>query len=243
MKKAALIPARMAASRFPGKLLKSLGGRSVISATWQATVDSGLFDTVMVVTDSKEIEEDIKQYGGKVFRSTRSFESGTDRIAEAAVRIDADVIVNVQGDTPFISTGGLESLVEQFEDSSVEVASLMDVITDPQMIQDPNVVKVCVDHKNDSLFFSRSIIPFPRNQEIAIRHYRHIGVYAFRKYALLSFTGWPVTPLETAEKIECLRFLENGMKLRMCLIDQIGVDINTQEDLEKARQYLSDRHL
>jgi 3-deoxy-manno-octulosonate cytidylyltransferase (CMP-KDO synthetase) len=117
------------------------------------------------------------------------------------------------------------------------------VITDPQMIQDPNVVKVCVDHKNDSLFFSRSIIPFPRNQETAVRHYRHIGVYAFRKYALLSFTGWPVTPLENAEKIECLRFLENGMKLRMCLIDQIGVDINTQEDLEKARQYLSDRHL
>ncbi len=242
MKKAALIPARMAASRFPGKLMKPLGGKSVIANTWQATVDSGIFDTVQVVTDSDEIEAEIKKYNGLVFRSTEEFASGTDRIAEAAIDLDAEVIVNVQGDTPFISKAGLKNLVDQFEDTAVEVASLMDIITDKDMIADPNVVKVCVDQKSDSLFFSRSPIPYHRDRHRAVTYYRHIGVYAFRKYALISFTGWPVTPLEDAEKIECLRFLENGMKLRMCLIDQIGVDINTREDLEKARQFLSGRH-
>lgn len=238
MKKAALIPARMAASRFPGKLMQPLGGKTVIAMTYLATVDSNLFDTVQVVTDNDEIEEEIKKYGGSVFRSTKDFESGTDRIAEAAVQLDADVILNVQGDTPFINRSGLREVLAQFEDPSVDVASLMDIITDEQMLNDPNVVKVCVDVKNNSLFFSRSLIPYPRSGSSAVVHYRHIGVYAFRKTALLAFTSWPITPLEDAEKIECLRFLENGIPLRMCLIDQIGVDINTAEDLERAKRFL-----
>lgn len=239
MKKLALIPARMAASRFPGKLVQPLGGKTVIALTWEATVESGLFDSVVVVTDSNEIETEIRKYGGEVFRSTREFESGTDRIAEAVLHIEADVIVNVQGDTPFINRSALRELVAQFEDPSVMVASLMDVITDPSMLNDPNVVKVCVDNKMNSLFFSRSLIPFPRNSEEAVIHYRHIGVYAFRKPALSAFTGWAPTPLEMAEKIECLRFLENGVPLRMCVVDQIGVDINTEQDLEKARLQLN----
>lgn len=233
-----MIPARMAASRFPGKLMQPLGGKTVIAMTYLATVDASLFDTVLVVTDSDEIEAEIRKYGGEVFRSTKEFESGTDRIAEAAEQLDAEVILNVQGDTPFINRAGLRDILAQFEDASVNVASLMDVITDKEMLNDPNVVKVCVDNRNNSLFFSRSLIPYPRNESISVVHYRHIGVYAFRKSALLAFTSWPVTPLEDAEKIECLRFLENGIPLRMCLIDQIGVDINTAEDLEKAKKYL-----
>jgi 3-deoxy-manno-octulosonate cytidylyltransferase (CMP-KDO synthetase) len=241
MRKAALIPARMAASRFPGKLMQPLGGKTVISMTYLATRESGLFDDVCVVTDSDEIENEIRKYDGNVFRSTKEFESGTDRIAEAATGLDADVILNVQGDTPFINRSGLRDILSQFEDASVQVASLMDVITDEEMLRDPNVVKVCVDNKNNSLFFSRSLIPYPRNNASAVVHYRHIGVYAFRKSALLEFTRWPITPLEDAEKIECLRFLENGIPLRMCLIDQIGVDINTAADLEKAKKYLDQR--
>ena len=241
MKKAALIPARMAATRFPAKLMQPLGGKTVIAMTYLATVDSGLFDKVQVVTDSDEIEQEIKKYGGEVFRSTKDFESGTDRIAEAAADLDSDVILNVQGDTPFISRSGLKDILSQFNDASVQVASLMDVITDAEMLNDPNVVKVCVDNRNNSLFFSRSLIPYPRNQSVSVVHYRHIGVYAFRRSALLAFPGWPITPLEDAEKIECLRFLENGISLRMCLIEQIGVDINTAADLEKAKQYLDQR--
>lgn len=243
MRKAALIPARMAASRFPGKLMQPLGGKTVIAMTYLATLESKLFDTVQVVTDSDEIEAEIKKYGGKVFRSTKEYESGTDRIAEAAENIDADVILNVQGDTPFVNRTGLRDILAQFEDASVNVASLMDKITDPEMLNDPNVVKVCVDAKNNSLFFSRSLIPYPRSRSGSVVHYRHIGVYAFRKSALLAFTSWPVTPLEEAEKIECLRFLENGIPLRMCLIDQIGVDINTADDLEKAKKFLDHQAL
>jgi 3-deoxy-manno-octulosonate cytidylyltransferase (CMP-KDO synthetase) len=236
MKQIAVIPARYAATRFPGKLMELLGDRPVITRTYEAALATGLFDAVIVATDSDVIAGEIRSRGGTVAMTRDDHESGTDRIAEAVAHIEADVIVNVQGDTPFVNTDALRRLLHLFTDESVQVASLMDPITDPDELQNPNVVKVVVDKNQNSLFFSRSVLPYPRNTAITIPHYRHIGVYAFRKKALLQFTLWPVTPLEDAEKIECLRFLENGIPLRMALTDPIGVDINTPEDLIKARE-------
>ena len=238
MKKIAVLPARYAATRFPGKLMQLLGDKTVIARTYQATVATRLFDEVVVATDSAIIAEEIQRYNGKVFMTRSDHESGTDRIAEAIQDLDVDVIVNVQGDTPFVNGPALQKLIALFDDSKVQVASLMDVIQEASALQDPNVVKVCVDQQMNSLFFSRSVIPYPRNTSISITHYRHIGVYGFRKAAILQFTQWPMTPLEDAEKIECLRFLEHGIPLRMALTEPMGVDINTPEDLVKAHQSL-----
>jgi 3-deoxy-manno-octulosonate cytidylyltransferase (CMP-KDO synthetase) len=238
MKKIAMIPARYEASRFPGKLMQLLGDRTVITTVFQAVRDTGLFDDVVVVTDSDIIFKEIEAAGGHPVMSVKEHESGTDRIAEAAEHMDVDIILNVQGDTPFIHKEPLEKLLALFGDETVQVASLMQPITDEITLADPNRVKVCVDKQMNSLLFSRSIIPYPRNTKAAIAHYEHIGVYAFRKRALLDFTYWPLSPLEDAEKIECLRYLENGVRLRMAITDYIGVSIDTPADLDKARDLL-----
>lgn len=238
MKVIALIPARYGATRFKGKLLAQLKGKSVIRHTYDATVATELFDDVIVVTDSDEIFKEITGNGGKAMMSKGEHESGTDRIAEAARDLEADVIVNVQGDTPFVKKEPLEKLLLQFGDSTVKVGSLMQLLTEQELIEDPNYVKVAVDKQMNALFFSRSVIPYPRNKSISIPYYEHIGVYAFRKKALLDFTNWPVTPLEDAEKVECLRYLENGVPLRMVVTDFIGVEIDTPEDLQKAERLL-----
>jgi len=230
-----MIPARYEASRFPGKLMQMLGDKTVIRRVYEAAKNTNLFDDVIVVTDSDIIEKEIRSVGGSVIRSKKQHESGSDRIAEAAVDLDVDIILNVQGDTPFIKKEPLEKLLTLFSDETVRVASLMQIISDEKVISDPNRVKVVVDKKNNSLLFSRSIIPYPRNENASVNYYEHIGVYAFRKQALLDFTSWPVTPLEDAEKIECLRYLENGTPLRMALTNYIGVSIDTPEDLEKAK--------
>jgi 3-deoxy-manno-octulosonate cytidylyltransferase (CMP-KDO synthetase) len=238
MKKVALIPARYDATRFKGKLMAELKGKSVIRHTYDATVATGLFDEVAVVTDSDIIYNEIMTHGGKAIMSQKEHESGSDRIAEAAENMDVDIIVNVQGDTPFVKKEPLEKLLAQFGDRTVEVASLMQLLTDEKLIADPNYVKVAVDKNMNSLFFSRSVIPYPRNKDLPISYYEHVGVYAFRKQALLNFTSWPVTPLENAEKIECLRYLENGIPLRMVITKYIGVEIDTPEDLERAKQLM-----
>ena len=238
MKKIAMIPARYAASRFPGKLMQLLGGKPVIRHTYDATVATGLFDEVIVVTDSEIIFTEITAAGGNAVISKFEHESGSDRIAEAAADIDVDIIVNVQGDTPFVKREPLQKLLEQFDDSSVQVASMMQVLAKQTDIDNPNFVKVAVDKNMNSLFFSRSVIPYPRDNDFPTIYYEHIGVYAFRKQALMSFTGWPVTPLEAAEKIECLRYLENGVPLRMVVVDYMGVEIDTPEDLVRANTLL-----
>jgi 3-deoxy-manno-octulosonate cytidylyltransferase (CMP-KDO synthetase) len=230
----AMIPARYAATRFPGKLMQLLGDKTVIRHTYDATVATGLFDDVIVVTDSEIIFTEITAAGGNAVMSKNEHESGSDRIAEAAADMDVDIIVNVQGDTPFIKKAPLEKLLQQFNDPSVQVASMMQVLTDRNDILDPNFVKVAVDKQMNSLFFSRSVIPYPRDKNAPVTYYEHIGVYAFRKKALLDFTQWPITPLEASEKVECLRYLENGIPLRMIVVDYMGVEIDTPEDLERA---------
>lgn len=237
----AFIPARYAATRFPAKLMQMLGNKTVIRHTYDNTVATGLFDDVIVVTDSDTIYNEIVLNGGKAVMSKGQHESGTDRIAEAAADMEVDVIVNVQGDEPFVKREPLQKLLDVFkgeESQKVEVASLMQELEDENSIADPNYVKVAVDKNMNSLMFSRSVIPYRRDKEVAITYYEHIGVYAFRKDALLKFTNWEMTPLEKAEKIECLRFLENGIPLKMVVTNYMGVEIDTPEDLQKAAALL-----
>jgi 3-deoxy-D-manno-octulosonate cytidylyltransferase len=234
----AFIPARYAATRFPAKLMQVLGGKTVIRHTYDNTVATGLFDEVYVVTDSEIIFNEITSHGGKALMSKKEHESGSDRIAEAIEHLNIDIVVNVQGDEPFVKKEPLEKLIAVFKDEKVEVASLMQALTNSDLIADPNYVKVAVDKNMSALFFSRSVIPYPRNTEIAIPYYEHIGVYAFKKQALLNFTNWPISPLEAAEKIECLRYLENGVPIKMVVTSYMGVEIDTPEDLIKAAALL-----
>jgi 3-deoxy-manno-octulosonate cytidylyltransferase (CMP-KDO synthetase) len=241
MKIAAFIPARYAATRFPAKLMQMLGNKTVIRHTYDNTVATGLFDEVYVVTDSDIIFQEISSHGGKAIMSIKSHESGSDRIAEAAANMEIDIIVNVQGDEPFVQRDPLEKLLATFKGvngETVKVASLMQELKDISLIEDPNYVKVAVDRNMNSLFFSRSVIPYPRDASLAITYYEHIGVYAFRKESLMQFTNWPITPLEAAEKIECLRYLEYGIPLRMVVTTYMGVEIDTPADLIKAAQLL-----
>lgn len=241
MKRIAFIPARYAATRFPAKLMQILGDKPVIRHTYDNTLATRLFDEVIVVTDSEIIYNEIANNGGKAVMSKRVHESGSDRIAEAVEEIDVDIVVNVQGDEPFVKREPLEKLLQLFdpiEGKNVEVASLVQVFTDEKAITDSNYVKVALDKNMNALFFSRSVIPYPRSKENTVTYYEHIGVYAFRKQALLKFTKWTTTPLEAAEKIECLRYLENGIPIKMAIVDYMGIEIDTAEDLKKAAAYL-----
>lgn len=237
-----MIPARYAATRFPAKLMQVLGNKTVIRHTYDNTVATGLFDEVYVVTDSDIIFKEITSHGGQAIMSRKPHESGSDRIAEAAADMNIDIIVNVQGDEPFVKREPLEKLLSVFENESghtVQVASLMQVLKEQALIEDPNYVKVAVDRNMNSLMFSRSVVPYHRDKNAPVVYYEHIGVYAFRKQALMNFTSWAITPLEAAEKIECLRYLENGVPLKMVVTEYMGVEIDTPEDLARAATLIS----
>jgi 3-deoxy-D-manno-octulosonate cytidylyltransferase len=236
MKVVAMIPARLEASRFPKKLVQDLNGKTVIERTFQAAVETGLFHEVYVVTDAQEIGSLFNQ--NQVIYSEKEHETGSDRLAEAAAKIEADVIVNVQGDEPFIDTQSLGLLVDVFKkdaDEQIDLASLKTPIEDEAQINNPNVVKVICDQNDFAMYFSRSAIPYNRAQLIDVLHYKHIGVYAFRKDALIEFSKLEIKALEAAEKIEAIRFLEHNRTMKMVTtqIDNVGID--TPEDLERAR--------
>ncbi|WP_254073646.1 3-deoxy-manno-octulosonate cytidylyltransferase [Cellulophaga sp. HaHaR_3_176] len=239
MKRIAMIPARYAASRFPAKLMQDLGGQPVIIRTYQATVQTQLFDDVYVVTDSDIIFDVVVAAGGKAIMSKKEHECGSDRIAEAIEDMDVDIIVNVQGDEPFIDKESLANVLSVFDNDpkeEIDLASLMFKITDIEEISNPNAVKVIVDTNNVALYFSRSPIPYPRDKDVDTIYYRHKGIYAFRKRALLDFQRLPMLQLEATEKIEAIRYLEYGKKLKMVETDVSGIGIDTPEDLEKAKK-------
>lgn len=239
MKIIAVIPARYASTRFPAKLMQDLGGKSVIVRTYEAAIATNLFDDVFVVTDSTLIYNEIIANNGKAIMSIKEHESGSDRITEAVENIDVDVVVNVQGDEPFIDKKPLKELIEVFKedtDKKVDLASLMFQITDKEEINSPNNVKVIVDQQNFALYFSRSVIPFPREENVGVRYMKHIGIYAFRKEALLDFYSLPMLSLEASEKLEQLRYLEYGKRIKMVETAHGSIGIDTPEDLEKARK-------
>jgi 3-deoxy-manno-octulosonate cytidylyltransferase (CMP-KDO synthetase) len=242
MKIIAVIPARYASTRFPAKLMQDLGGKTVILRTYEAALNTQLFDAVFVVTDSDLIFDEIISHGGKVIRSIKEHESGSDRIAEAIKNLDVDIVVNVQGDEPFIDGEPLAKIIEVFRndlDEKIDLASLMREITNEEDINNPNNVKVVVDQNGFALYFSRSVIPYQREKNVGVRYLQHIGIYAFRKQALLDFYTLPMQSLEASEKLEQLRYLEFGKRIKMIETDHVGIGIDTPEDLEKARKMLS----
>jgi 3-deoxy-manno-octulosonate cytidylyltransferase (CMP-KDO synthetase) len=241
MKIIAVIPARYASTRFHAKLMEDLGGKTVILRTYEAAKKSNLFDDVFVVTDSDLIFKEIAGNGGKAIMSIKEHESGSDRIAEAVENMDVDIVVNVQGDEPFIDTEALEKLIEVYKNDSekkVDLASLMSEIKDEQEINNPNNVKVVVNQNGFALYFSRSVIPYPREVNVGVRYMKHIGIYAFRKQALMDFYNLPMKSLEASEKLEQLRYLEFGKSIKMVETSHIGIGIDTKEDLEKARKLI-----
>ena len=240
MKVIAAIPARYAASRFPGKLIADLHGKPVIQHTYENVHQSGLFDRVIIITDNSEIESVVLGFGGDVIRSQKHHQCGSDRIAEAIFDSDVDIVINVQGDEPFIHPDGLASLIEVFKSDTkkeIDLASLMIPISDE--INNPNVVKVITDLYNRALYFSRSAIPHQRSKETHATVYKHVGVYAFRKSALIDFYEHAPTPLELAEQIEAIRYLEMGKTIQMIETQFEGVGIDAPEDLERAKKLMS----
>jgi len=239
-----MIPARYGASRFPGKLMQDLAGKPVIVRTYEAAKATNLFDEVYVVTDSDVIFQEIETYGGKAIMSQKTHDCGSDRIAEAVENMDVDIVVNVQGDEPFTSREGLEKVLAVFNEpdaDKIDLASLMTEIHDWKEISDPNCVKVIVDKDSFALYFSRSPIPYPRDKNVEMQYYKHKGIYAFRKQAIMDFYRLPMRSLEAVEKIECIRYLEYGKNIKMAVSNTTGVEIDTPEDLVRANKLLKEK--
>lgn len=236
-----MIPARYDSQRFPGKLMKDLCGKTVILRTYESALQSGLFNDVRIITDSKIIFDEIVSHNGKALMSRKPHQTGTDRIAEFAGEIDAEIIINIQGDEPFINTKDLSNLIEVFEKDIyevVDIASLMIKIDNKDDFLNPNQVKVVTDEDNFAIYFSRAPIPYSRDN-IFEKAFKHIGVYAFRKEILQEIAILPPTDLEQIEKLENLRFVQNGMMIKMLETDTVNFGIDTETDLIKARRYLN----
>tara|TARA_B110000444_G_C18850182_1_gene604939 strand:+ start:1540 stop:2277 length:738 start_codon:yes stop_codon:yes gene_type:complete len=238
MKIIAVIPARYGSKRFPGKLLEKLGDKTIIEQTYLAALSTSLFDNVYVATDNKNIFSLIKNLGGNSIMSIGNFDCGSDRIASAIIDMDVDIVVNIQGDEPFMNKNSLSALINILKEDlnkEISLASLMTKIIDTNLISDPNTVKVIVDNQDFAIYFSRFGLPFRSDISNTSISYKHIGVYAFRKNALINFYNSKMTPLEKSEKIECLRYIENGQKIKMINTAYEGVSIDTPEDLEYAK--------
>ncbi|MAW95094.1 MULTISPECIES: 3-deoxy-manno-octulosonate cytidylyltransferase [unclassified Leeuwenhoekiella] len=237
----AMIPARYEASRFPGKLMQDLEGKPVIIRTYEAAKATKLFDEVYVVTDSEEIKKAVEQASGKVIMSRVEHSCGSDRIAEAVQELDIDIVVNVQGDEPFTNAEDMRNVLQVFYEEGAEYIDLASLMTPMRLqteIENPNNVKVIVDQNNFALYFSRAPIPYPRDRDIDVTYYKHKGIYAFRKEAVLDFARLPMRELEASEKIEAIRYLEYGKRIKMVYSDTPAIGIDTPQDLEEARNIL-----
>lgn len=218
----------------------------MIRRTYEAACATGLFDEVFVVTDAQLIADEIRKHSGKALLSQTEHESGSDRIAEAVRGLETDIVLNVQGDEPFIDRESLAELIGVFRtdaERKIDLASLMTPLHGRDAIDNPNHVKVVTDAHGFALYFSRAPIPYNRDNADNAVYFRHIGVYAFRKQALLDFASWPPSRLETLEKLEQLRYLEHGKRIRMIQTAHSSIGIDTPEDLERARLFLQQQSL
>ena len=247
MKFIGLIPARYASTRFPGKPLALLGGKPVIQRVYEQV--TSVLDDACVATDDERIYNCVKEFGGKVVITRTDHKSGTDRIEEAIEKIggDYDVIVNIQGDEPFIQRSQIETVCSCFDDEETQIATLGKPFTSMDAVANPNSPKIVVDNNNFAMYFSRSIIPFVRGKEQTewLDHYpflKHLGIYAYRREVLRKITQLPQSSLEIAESLEQLRWLQNGFKIKVGLTDIETVGIDTPEDLERAERELALRY-
>lgn len=246
MKFLGIIPARYASTRFPAKPLAMLGGKTVIQRVYEQV--AGVLDDAYVATDDERIEAAVKAFGGKVVMTSVHHKSGTDRCFEAATKIggDFDVVVNIQGDEPFIQVSQLRSIQACFDDPATQIATLVKPFTPDnglEALENPNSPKVVLSKNNNALYFSRSVIPYLRNVEKSqwLSHhtfYKHIGLYAYRLEVLKEITALPQSTLELAESLEQLRWLENGYVIKAGITDVETIGIDTPQDLERAEQFL-----
>ena len=240
----AVIPARYASTRFPGKPLADLGGRTLVDRVYTAVVDTALFDAVVVATDDERIYREVERFGGTAVMTSPDHPSGTDRVAEASRFFpEASIVVNVQGDEPFVQAGQLRGLLDAFTDASVSIATLATPITEEQPLLSPNVVKVVRDARGGALYFSRHAIPFLRDVPMGRwlherKHLQHLGVYAFRAPVLQALTQLPPSDLERNESLEQLRWLDAGYRIYVELTERPTIGIDTPSDLETARKLL-----
>ena len=236
MKIVAAIPARLNSSRLPKKLLRDICGKTLITRTYEATVNSNLFDDVLVITNSSEIIAELESSKVKYIFDDENYQTGTDRIAGVASKIEADIIINVQGDEPFINSNTIESILNTFKhdkENNIKIVSVMTPIKDDQELKNPNNVKVFTDVSNNAIYFSRHPIPFKIDLNISKAH-KHVGIYAFRKKSLIEFAKLNVGELESSEKIEALRLIENDIKIKMINSNDTFIGIDTEEDIQKA---------
>ena len=236
MRIVAAIPARLNSSRLPKKLLRDICGKTLITRTYEATVNSNLFDDVLVVTNSSEIIAELESSKVKYIFDDENYQTGTDRIAGVASKIEADIIINVQGDEPFINSNTIESILNTFKhdkENNIKIVSVMTPIKDDQELKNPNNVKVFTDVSNNAVYFSRHPIPFKIDLNISKAH-KHVGIYAFRKKSLIEFAKLKVGELESSEKIEALRLIENDIKIKMINSNDTFIGIDTEEDIQKA---------
>ena len=246
MKFIGVIPARYASTRFPGKPLAMLGGKSVIQRVYEQV--SSVLDSAYVATDDERILQAVEAFGGKAVMTSPDHKSGTDRIEEAVRKIGGsfDVVINVQGDEPFIQRSQLEEIIRCFDDAETQIATLGKPFDKAQgfaAVENPNSPKIVVDNRGYALYFSRSVIPFIRGKESAewMDHYpflKHLGIYAYRTKVLHEITRLPQSSLELAESLEQLRWLQNGYRIKVGLTDVETVGIDTPEDLERAEAFL-----
>ncbi|MCI1741402.1 MAG: 3-deoxy-manno-octulosonate cytidylyltransferase [Prevotella sp.] len=238
-----IIPARYASTRFPGKPLAMLGGKPVIQRVYEQASET--LSCVYVATDDVRIYEAVSSFGGKAVMTRADHKNGTDRVEEAMEKIggDWDVVVNIQGDEPFIQPSQIDTLCHCFDDPDTEIATLGKRFTSMEAVENPNSPKIVLDHKGFALYFSRSIIPFVRGGEKSdwLKYYpflKHLGIYAYRRQVLKEITRLPLGQLEKAESLEQLRWLENGYRIKVGLTDVETVGIDTVQDLKRAEEFL-----
>ncbi|MDP8314126.1 MAG: 3-deoxy-manno-octulosonate cytidylyltransferase [Candidatus Celaenobacter antarcticus] len=233
----AIIPCRYASTRLPGKPLRKIAGKTLIHHIYENVLNTQLFEQVIVATDDERIVKEVESFNGEVVMSDKGHPSGSDRVAEIARSLDADVVVNIQGDELFLGKNELSELLKCFQENSTSVATLAHPLCGEAEIFNPNRVKVVCDRQGNALYFSRSVIPYLRGNE-KFNTLGHIGVYAFRKNALINFAECPQSKLEKAERLEQLRLLENGIRIRVVVTDYEGFGIDTEADLAEAEKLL-----
>lgn len=243
MKVVAVIPARYGATRFPGKALAVIAGKPMVQHVYERARAAQRVSRAVIATDDERILQAAAEFGGDAMMTRADHRSGTERVAEVAAHVEADVYVNVQGDEPLIAPAAIDALVAAMvEDESVNVATLCTPITEPADIMDPNVVKVVVDFQGDALYFSRAPVPWVRDekQAVGLQHRKHLGLYAYRRAALLEFPTLPPGDLEKLEQLEQLRLLENGYKIRVLETEYNSIGVDVPADAEHVEKILRD---
>ena len=236
-----IIPARFSSTRFPGKPLIDIGGKTMIRRVYEQAKKATTLSDVIVATDDQRIYDEVLSFGGKVVITSPHHQNGSERCAEASINISADAVINIQGDEPFIHPEQIDTLASLFVDPACQIGTLIKVCNDKTLLEKPSIIKVTVDKNFKALYFSRSMIPYLRNADTDTTFYKHIGIYGYRIDVLKEITKLKPTPLELAESLEQLRWLENGYSIQTALTTYESISIDVPEDLERVKSLIGNR--